>query len=82
MREPPDAGRTRPIACFGADNGSPDAFLTGEFAAMSIVVLSPAGEGHPNDGGGLRMSAIVSTLKHTKYVMGSLAAVLFTNCPS
>ncbi|MCX4647699.1 hypothetical protein ACFC18_05825 [Streptomyces sp. NPDC056121] len=49
---------------------------------MSIVVLSPAGEGHPNDGGGLRMSAIVSTLKHTKYVMGSLAAVLFTNCPS
>ncbi|WP_372347398.1 hypothetical protein [Streptomyces sp. KL116D] len=36
----------------------------------------------PYDVGGLRMSAIVSTLKHTKYIMGSMVGVLFTNCPS
>ncbi|MGW7546436.1 hypothetical protein ACWGKQ_35820 [Streptomyces sp. NPDC054770] len=50
---------------------------------MSIVVLLLIGRGSVvNEAGGSRMSAIVSTLKHTKYVMGSLAAVLFTACIS
>jgi hypothetical protein len=50
---------------------------------LSIRVLSLTGEGAVlNDARGFRMSAIVSTLKHTKYVMGSMAAVLFSNCPS